>query len=644
MSNLYSPVFFGTFFQVFLIFAFVYLLGHIVFAFFKVKQQDNNVSLFVKLFIGLVFLVTLYAIIKTKFNTIQIISVVIGIYFIFNSNKNSLKEIKQKLITFEYKQFILLIILLFGIYLLAYHQYYISSKGEVFNDFHFYSNVAYILNAKGVETINLDLTLSTLSPFPYHYFQLWFVSLNSFIFSTTTILSFYLFFVPVFGIIIFQGAMSIASLVLGNKNKYAYATCFVLGILFLIIQNINIPFVNSISFKTFFIIGSWFYSKKLAVVSILFSIILIALIKKEYKIAFLLNLLFLPLYSTLAPSILSGLFFVLTYLVLKKQIKTKQYWLYIAALVGSTAFYMLFYLLQMKNTSSSSDGQILITYSDILSNMFKTIKVYVNVIIFGLLPTITIFSFCYFLFKKKINLISLRKINSNYIYLIIYIAGALFLLLFVISLFFQFDHDAFQLFRNFIDPLFIFIVFLIILKIIKISKHRLFLTSCITVIYFGLLLYNPPVDFYMRDISMYKFAEDEEYFKNISLAIKQSPNAKFTYFRNYKNRTINDCKPFLNVPDNSIDHFTSSYIPIALSVFELTDTISKKYLDKNDFAFYRYAKNNDNLSEKMFSFMQKNNIKFVIIEQNAVYPQEIIQKADTIFENRENKNKFVVLK
>ena len=641
MSNLYSPIFFGTFLQIAFLFVLIYLLGHVALSFFRIKPQNDNVSLFTKLFVGLVFGVTSYAIIKTQFNTIQIISLVIGGYFLLSSKKNSFREIKQKLFIVEYKQVLCLIFLLFGFYFLAYYQYYISSKGEVFGDFHFYSSVAYVLKTTGVETNNLDWTLSSLSPTPYHYFTHWFVALSSFIFSNTTLLSFYLFFVPIFGTIIFQGALSIACLVLDNKNKYTYILCFVLGFLFLILQNIYIPFIE-IPFLIPWI-GSWFYNIKLSIVFILFAMIVIALIKKEYKVAFALNLLSIPLYSTLAPAVLSGSFFLLTYLVLKKQIIPKHYWLHIATLVGIAVFYGLFYWLQRNDISSSGQGIMSITPSGLLSHTFLTARGFARLFVFGLMPTAVLF-LCLFLYKKKIDFKNLRKtISNNFICLFIYIASALFTLFLFIPVFFYFNHDAFQLLINFIDPIFIFVVFVLILKFIKITAYKMLFTLCITIFYIGLFINNPSIDFYMRNVSMYEFSADDEYFENISLAIKQNPEARFAYFRNYENRHLMEFKPFLFVPDNGIAHFTSSYIPMGLSVFEIPDTIDTRYVRRDQFAFYRYAKNTENLSKKMLSFIRLHNIKFVIIEYGATYPQEIIKHSYTIFVNRKNQNRFVVL-
>ena len=641
MTNLYSPVFFGTFLQVFFLFVIIYLLGHTLLSFFRTKPDNNSVSLFLKLFVGIISGVTLYALVKTHLCTIFLITLVIGGYFAFKTEKNSLKEIKQKLFNVEYKQFLCLIILLFGFYTLLYYQYYIPTNGGLFGDFHFYSNVAYMLNTTGVETTNMDWTLSS-SPSPYHYFEVWFIALSSFIFSNTTLLSYYLFFVPILALIVFQGALSIACLVLDDKNRYTYLLCCILGLLFLIIQNVDIPFVDKLFLRKYFGVGCWVYNMKLSIVFILFQAIIIALIKKEYQIAFVLNLLFVPLYSPLAPAILSGLFLLLSYLALKKQFISKHYWLYGATLAAIVIFYGLFYLLQKNNIPSDGQNTFLIT-SELLPNVFKAIRVFVKLIFFCVLPAAVLFFMLFSLYKKKVDFKGL--IDNSFICLSIYIAGALFILMLFIPVYLLFDHDAFQLLDNFVAPVFVCVCFWVILKFVNVViNYKMLFGLCIAIFYVGLFFNNPSVALYMKIENSLEIDTDNEYFENISQKIKESPKYKFAYFRNYENKDLMEIKPFLFMPDNRIAHFTSDYIPLCLSVFELPDDTDTRYGDKNNFAFYRFAKNKDNLTGKMLSFIEENNIKFIIIEQNAVYPQEIIQKSDTVFENIKNKNKFVVLK
>ena len=104
-------------------------------------------------------------------------------------------------------------------------------------------------------------------------------------------------------------------------------------------------------------------------------------------------------------------------------------------------------------------------------------------------------------------------------------------------------------------------------------------------------------------------------------------------------------KPFLFVPDNRIIHFKNDYVPISLSVVDMSDDVDVRYANKNDFAFYNYTIENGALSNDSLylKFIQNNNIRFIIVEKHAKLPDILRSKVASEITNDINGNVFYVL-
>ena len=138
---------------------------------------------------------------------------------------------------------------------------------------------------------------------------------------------------------------------------------------------------------------------------------------------------------------------------------------------------------------------------------------------------------------------------------------------------------------------------------------------------------------------------DKDYFEYIKSEVGKQPKAQFAYFRDYEGKYPMELKPFLFVPDNRIIHFKNDYVPISLSVVDMSDDVDSRYVNKNDFAFYNYTIENGALSNDSLylKFIQNNNIRFIIVEKNAKLPDVLRSKVTSEKTNDINGNIFYVL-
>ena len=106
-----------------------------------------------------------------------------------------------------------------------------------------------------------------------------------------------------------------------------------------------------------------------------------------------------------------------------------------------------------------------------------------------------------------------------------------------------------------------------------------------------------------------------------------------------------ELKPFLFVPDNRIIHFKNDYVPISLSINDMPDNVDLRYANKNKFAFYNFAIENNVLpNDSLYlKFIHNKNIRFIIVEKNAKLPDILRSKVTSEKTNDINDNVFYVL-
>jgi hypothetical protein len=611
-----------------------FLLGFVLLSQLRIQLQSNLERYFLSQVFGLTAIVTIYALYKTGLNSIFII-VPFLLLVLFRFRKDFYR-IKAFAFT---KIFGLQLFVGISLCLVAYYFFYVFMDGALFGDNQFYASIAYALNQTGIETTNFDWTLTEKSATPYHYTESWFTALWSKLFQLNTLKTYYLLYIPVFGSTIFIGAFTLAKHLL-KSVKYANVLSFIIALTFLLIQNVDFPFFKVV--QNYYHIGSWFHNIKFSVIYIELLVFVILLLNRNLFAAYISLLLLVPLYSSISPAILSGLFVAILYLYYQKQIKKSDFVKLLVILLLIPAFYGLFYFLQPYKSESAA-----LTNLDFMSVMFKTLKVFLKMVVFGFLPAFLLFTFFWFLKKNRFSSDSL-SISQKYISALFWgLFASLLVLFMVVPLYFYVNHDAFQLLGNFVTPFFTLIFFICYILFLNNVGPKLILPSVVvTFVYFLILLsQNPSVSFNMVKESYFEQTCDKDYFEYIKSEVDKQPKAQFAYFRNYEGKYPMELKPFLFVPDNRIIHFKNDYVPISLSVVDMSDDVDVRYANKNDFAFYNYTIENGALSNDSLylKFIQNNNIRFIIVEKNAKLPDVLRSKVTSEKTNDINGNIFYVL-
>lgn len=611
-----------------------FLMGFLLLSQLNLKLKSNLERYFLSQVFGLIAIVTIYALYKTSFNSVFLI-VPFLFLFLFRFRRDFYK-IKALSLA---KIFGLQLFVGISLCLVAYYFFYVFMDGALFGDNQFYASIAYSLNKTGIETTNFDWTLTEKSATPYHYTESWFTALWSKVFQLNTLKTYYLLYIPVFGSTIFIGAFTLAKRLL-KSVKYVNFLSFIIALTFLLIQNVDFPFFKVI--QNYYHIGSWFHNIKFSVIYIELFVFVILLLNRNFFASYISLLLLVPLYSSISPAILSGLFVALLYLFIQKQIKKSNFVKLLVILLLIPVFYGLFYLLQPYKDESAALPNL-----DFMSVMFKTLKVFLKMVVFGFLPAFLLFTLYWFLKKNSFSSDSLN-ISQKYISASFWGLFASLLVLFVvIPLYFYVNHDAFQLLGNFATPFFTLILFICYILFLNNVGPKLILPSVVIVfVYFLILLrQNPSVSFNMAKESYFEPTCDKDYFEYIKSEVDKQPRAQFAYFRNYEGKHPMELKPFLFVPDNRIIHFKNDYVPISLSINDMPDNVDLRYANKYDFAFYNFTiENNPLQNDSLYlKFIHNKNIRFIIVEKNAKLPDILRFKVTSEKSNDINGNVFYLL-
>lgn len=163
-----------------LILAVAYLLGSLIKSFLFIQISNDNLDKSVRLFFGLLLMISAFALIVTGFQSIFIIVLIVFLFYLLSLKKTKKWNRLDIKYNFEVGDLILLLCLFF---LNAF--YLIPHNGNLypgyFGDYFFYSDVAdSLLNYK---TENIFRSSNTILPTiysPYHYFDIWFTALLSF--------------------------------------------------------------------------------------------------------------------------------------------------------------------------------------------------------------------------------------------------------------------------------------------------------------------------------------------------------------------------------------------------------------------------------------------------------------------------------
>lgn len=368
------------------------------------KLKINNT--FIHLSIGLITSSLIIALCITQFKTF-LIGLIPIYFFIFFKQKNKKIEINL-----QYRHiYIYIPILLFYFLLLSFSFVdFFENKKFVFSDsdYIFYAKIAKYLIETGIENFSLDYFLYDKRGLaPYHYTEIWYSSIYTFLFNINSIYSLNLISMTIF----------LTTIIIGIKEVFQINT--ILFYPFLIIFPFFLTFGWILNLEVFNLKASapiWdislFEHKKHFFIYL--SLILgIFYIRRNEFIKFTFIICFGAFgYIIIAPSIFISATIILLYnLFLSKRINYNQFLSNMVLLIGVTIIIGLFYYCNSNNSDLGTGFSldILIQYY----TSFDTIKTIINII-----GKTTVQSFIVLL--PICCLIGVQILKENFIYLLYY--------------------------------------------------------------------------------------------------------------------------------------------------------------------------------------------------------------------------------
>ena len=622
-----NPSFFSYYFIAIITAIIVYIIGHISLIFVEQDHENTAKSFSLKLFSGVIVLVSLFAIIETRGNTIfcgLFIILIFIFYFLINTNKISFSYVHQNIFSFEFKEYLYFLLLLI-VFLSAFHFLFglNHANPDGICDFSYYAAVGNSMLHNGIETndfyINLNGNQHSSAPTFYHYFELWFAVIVKSIFSITTFDSIVFIVQPILFTLLVIVVKGFIKQILTISNSLVIYT---LPLLIVIISSsseiFNLLLPNSqLHFTTTQLL--YYFNIKLSVIYICILFFLMYRNRYIFEMYIPLGLLCI-LYPTTFPVIVTGILFFNLYLffIQKKPFLWRNYLPIISVAIFIVCFYSFNHLgtifINKKTLSSIVINKMihfsLIDVKHFIGDMFYF---YFPYILYAI-PSLIIFK--NIVYRKSI----LTKNTIFYIALFILmfiISGGVYCLLFGIP-------NADQIQKNLFFTVFNIACLIILLFLFEKRQYFIFiLYLIINFISLGLNINKICLHYTTYELSKEKVLSKEFSEKRFSsVYIKNSSD-----YKTYMDRYID-----LIIPYPELRRYTDSYYPECLSIFEIPK--SKDELkdwdadDRNDIPFlpfYKFAGDNTgrSLDSLKKEFIVKYKVDYLFLEKGNKFSSVI---------------------
>jgi hypothetical protein len=486
-------------------------------------EDDVFLDTFTKLLIGLFFIIIVYAIIVTGFNTVLLGMILLAALYLFrNRKREKLNRVFKKHFNPKYlKSFS--IALLFGIifFVLQGLFFYNTPFNNIpHGDYTgYYSRIIDFLSYNGVESRTTALYLIIEGndfPTPYHYSELWLASLIMETFKVLSIESFTIAVHSILATILAVGMLSLSRIIFKSIVLQIYA------VLFLFVSGFSLYDILPQTSSYFFALG---WNPKVIIVSVFFVWFSVLLYKRNKF--FYYPLLCLPIVNIgLAPAILTSLaIFALYNLIFKKQIFCEVKHVLVDSIILGL-FIIIYYFVNSINVASGD-----FSYSNIITGLSLdklkplkiisgTIFIIIYIYIFYIIPIIlVIFS----KFRKQF-FSKLKQIGYHLVFFILFFGFGLLYWCLVHPI-----HDSIQFFYMAAILYFNILLFIIYVKAFELLKeNKVKYYYVFNIIISILIVYNlftlPQTPFYN-----YKKMSDiysENYLNSIKEKMEERDNGK----------------------------------------------------------------------------------------------------------------------
>lgn len=499
----------------------VYFIGNLISKGFGFSV--NNDTFFNKMMLGILLLISIYALVKSNFKSVFFLALLIGVYFLYKKLSFDYNTFKVKLFSKMNFGFFFMPIVLLVFYLIQLHCFIDFNTLELKllnDDYAFYSRLAMYLQETGNENNVFSYFIHPSGDvLPFHYADVWFVAL---IREFTKLHSQHILILvvyPLFYSVVYLGALDLLAILRQKNNQSLKKIDHLLSLMIITIGFWSFLYPSNIDFLAMDIWASNLIQLNKLVVVYMFGILILkGIINEEYFSVSISASLLVVCYVSIAPALFLSLGFYYIYLFSFRDLKLKDTIRLFAPLFFTAIFFLVFYSVFGAKSPTALENDSL------LSQIFDLnyVRTFVNVIGKMSIQVIIISSpYLALLFFTRKNLsIEVRRL---FFFLFIILGCSLFVWAFLWKM-----HDSVQLYSNLILPmanlsLFYFLAYILITDFGKIIKLFVFLIIGISsVTYFYTSVYEDSYLYQDQKLSEKKkilgedktfafFKEDNEY-------------------------------------------------------------------------------------------------------------------------------------
>lgn len=610
-----------------------YLLG----AFFQIlvgklflKNQSNNqhLSLFWKVLVGTVLIISSYAIISTKGVTLLLLVPFLMIFFVkhlmlWESKSATAHYFKKE----QWLFFIPSIVLNFLFYVWALNSFNSEIVHYVSGDFNIYYRIAQRLNEFGIENLNLDPIYRARYASPYHYGDLWLYALISKLVSTNPSAVFLVSFCHL-SVIFVNGIYTYIRRrfnAQGNeKNSYLY---FLLLVGFYTGFNTFFPkFIVPSAEPYSLSVMNW--SKVLTPSCFLIAMLVLAKDKSWWALC-LLTMVGGLFFINALPAMFMTLFLILLIALLRNQISKKDWLVFTSTYAIGTMLFIVFLYKLLPNIlgvqMQEATGVALQKSLDIKAFLFTAIKIFIGgwFQIFVLTPFLLILIVGLYI-KGHFKHLKQKLFGLDYdiLFMIFAIASGLACWAFL----HPFAPDAVQFYTNILAPIYAISISFILAYTITVVKNKLLSTIAVLVLGTSIYTHSKEVFFIQKDTrkewnaieGFFKNKQSGFYFANLRAArhfnsffdkntVYFMPLGQLQYlWPNYHNFSLN--APFISENKESI-YAVEERIELDLAPFSIY------YNEK------RKSDPNISVAQSIQDFVLDQKIGYITVSKDTVLPE-----------------------
>ncbi len=630
-------------------------------------KADLFYETFVRLIVGLVSVVSAYAIVKTCGNTILWGFLIVGVLYLLYAKRNKLllgKYCVGNLLPNGKKLLLPVLVMFllgFAFFLFQGSFFYATPINNMpHGDYAFYATVSSVLNDFGVEASDWQSVVigGSTAPSPYHYFDIWLPVIFINILQGDTYEAFVVVTQSIYMVILAMGMIAVTRKVMGYTDvaSLRQARGAMLGgvgrILMQVLSVLSIFFAGLLFVRILPQSSDFIFSNScsLKYLSLSMFVVWTVLAMLEKKGGWYLPMLCLPVVNIItAPVAFTTAVLLLGMSALRRK-SLKHILLPVVSVFAVAVFIVLFYFLQSGESASGgmSLSTILDSFADDKAKPFK--------IIFGSIAIL--FSvYAYYLLPTIVSAISRKRndywtlVNDNAIVFVsvvtvVCVGTVVWGLTLVMA-------DSIQFFMVSAIPWVNVAIWLLILFSFKIAnKVARYLIMAFVVLMAALNFYQ------IEKVPFYRYSQkyvDADYVKDVSAAISETEGLHLGVF-------IQDSSQMVRYWDFNcfgvgaeFKHFTSDLYLTAVypepnidKFAEIDKPRIQKAVKGNPFQNfmieYKSAHPDSRYDEIVLEFVKANDCKFVYLSCGCKLPETVEHYIDKRFVNKKNGECFFTLK